>query len=280
MNCSVSFRFHRLLASFCLILLGVDAVHAQLDRGGIVGIVTDESQAVLPGAVVAIRNTETGQVATLLTDIAGRYAAPLLQVGSYAVIAEQVGFSKTVQNNVVVSVGQVTNVNLVLKVGAIDEQVQVTDAPPLIETQLSSLGTIETADRVVALPLNGRNFIQLAYLSAGANDGQAGGNLRQGTVENPRPQQRLSVNGLRTANNNWLLDGVDNNQYSNGGLLIMPAPEAIQEFRIEENSMSAEFGRGGSAVNVVLKNGTNTLHGGLTRFCAMMRWMPATSSIL
>src|SRR5215510_11493033 len=252
--------------SLCLILFGAKAVSAQLDRGGIVGIVTDESQAVLPGATIAITNIETGQITTMITDTAGRYAGALLRIGTYTVTAEQIGFSKTVQSNVLVSVGQVANVNLVLKVGTIDEQVQVIDAPPLIDAQSSSIGTIETAARIVALPLNGRNFIQLAYLSAGANDGQAGGNLRQGTVENPRPQQRLSVNGLRTANNNWLLDGVDNNQYSNGGLLIMPAPEAIREFRIEENSMSAEFGRGGSAVNVVLKSGTNTIHGGAYAF--------------
>jgi hypothetical protein len=202
----------------------------------------------------------------LITDTAGRYTATLLPVGTYTVTAEQGGFSKTVQSNVLLNVGQIASVNLVLKVGGLDEQVQVTDAPPLIDTQSSSVGTIETESRIVALPLNGRDFIQLAYLSAGANDGQAGGNLRQGTVENPRPQQRLSVNGLRTANNNWLLDGVDNNQLSNGGLIAMPPPDAIREFRIEENSMSAEFGRGGSAVNVILKTGTNTLHGGAYGF--------------
>src|SRR5438034_8955178 len=114
------------------------------------------------------------------------YTATLLPVGTYTVAAEQGGFSRTVQSNVELGVGQVANVNLVLKVGQIDEQVQVTDAPPLIDTQSSAVGTIETDSRIVALPLNGRNFVQLAYLSAGANNGQAGGNLRQGTVENPR----------------------------------------------------------------------------------------------
>src|SRR5262245_35023365 len=257
LNTRVRFVF----LSLGLILAGATAVVEQLDRAGIVGIVTDETQAVIPGATVAIKNTETGQVLMLVTDSAGRYAATLLRVGTYTVTAEQPGFSKIEQSNILLSVGQIANVNLVLKVGNIDEEVQVTDAPPLIDAQSSSVGTIETEVRVVGLPLNGRNFIQLAYLSAGANDGQAGGNLRQGTVENPRPQQRLSVNGLRTANNNWLLDGVDNNQYSNGGLLIMPAPEAIREFRIEENSMSAEFGRGGSEVNVVLKTGRTEFNG-------------------
>jgi hypothetical protein len=252
--------------SFCAVFVGAGVAGAQVDRGGIVGIVTDESSAVVPGVSVSITNIETGQVTTLITDTAGRYTATLLRVGTYTVVAEQPGFSKTVQNNVVLSVGQVANVNLTMKVGGVDEQVQVVEAPPLIDEESSSVGTIETEARIVALPLNGRNFVQLAYLSAGANDGQAGGNLRQGTVENPRPQQRLSVNGLRTANNNWLLDGVDNNQLSNGGLIIMPPPDAIQEFRIEENSMSAEFGRGGSAINVILRSGTNTLHGGAYGF--------------
>src|SRR5262245_4406180 len=153
-------RLRFALLSLCLVLLGARAANAQLDRGGIVGVVTDESQAVLPGTTVAITNTETGQVTTMITDTAGRYAGALLRIGTYTVTAEQIGFSKTVQSNVLVSVGQVANVNLVLKVGTIDEQVQVIDAPPLIDAQSSSIGTIETAARIVALPLNGRNFIQ------------------------------------------------------------------------------------------------------------------------
>lgn len=238
----------------------------QVDRSGIVGLVTDASGASIAGAQVKVTNTATGQATEIRSDEGGRYSAPLLRVGVYTVAAEHPGFSRTVQSNVAVEVGQFATANLTLSVGAPTTQVDVTAAPPLVDTQSGSLGTVESGKRVMELPLNGRNFVQLAYLSAGANDGQSGGNLRQGTVENPRSQQRLSVNGLRTANNNWLLDGVDNTQLSNGGLIIMPPPDAIQEFRIEENAMSAEYGRGGSAINVVLKSGTNVLHGGAFGF--------------
>ncbi len=249
----------------------------QVDRSGIIGLVTDQSGAFIAGAQVKVTNTATGQTTEVRSDEGGRYSASLLRVGVYTVAAEHPGFARTVQSNVVVEVGQFATANLTLSVGEPTTQIDVTAATPLVDTQSGSLGTVESEKRVVELPLNGRDFVQLAYLSAGANDGEAGGNLRQGTVENPRPEQRLSVNGLRTANNNWLLDGVDNTQLSNGGLIIMPPPDAIQEFRIEENSMSAEYGRGGSAINVVLKSGTNALHGGAFAFSAMRHWTPATS---
>jgi hypothetical protein len=223
----------------------------QVDRSGIVGLITDESGASIAGAKVKVTNTATGQATEISSDEGGRYTATLLRVGVYTVAAEHPGFARTVQSDFVVEVGQFATANLTLRVGEPTTEVDVTAAPPLVDTQSGSLGTVESEKRVVELPLNGRNFVQLAYLGAGANDGQSGGNLRQGTVENPRSQQRLSVNGLRTANNNWLLDGVDNTQLSNGGLIIMPPPDAIQEFRIEENSMSAEYGRGGSAINVI-----------------------------
>ena len=116
------------------------------------------------------------------------------------------------------------------------------------------------------MPLNGRNFIALAYLGPGANGGQTGSNASGNVFENERADKAISVNGLRVSNNNFLLNGVDNNEFGLGGHNCIPPPDAIQEFRTEESAMSAEFGRGGAAVNVVVKSGTNQLHGGAYEF--------------
>lgn len=239
---------------------------AQVDRGTIAGAVTDASGGVVPGATVTVTSTATNQSTKLVTDSSGNYIANLLRIGSYKVTAEKEGFQRTLQENVDVRVNDVARVDLVLQVGAMTQTVEVTGAPSLIQSETSSLGTIETERRIVELPLNGRNFIALAYLGPGANSGQQGSNVSGGVFENERGNEALSVNGLRVSNNNFLLDGVDNNEFGLGGIIAMPPPDAIQEFRIEENSMSAEFGRGGAAVNVVIKSGTNEIHGGAYEF--------------
>src|SRR5947207_9490516 len=239
---------------------------AQVDRGNIVGTVSDPSGANVEGAKVVIRNLATDQSVEVTTDSSGAYAANLLRIGTYTVTVERQGFKKAVEPNVEVGVNQVVRVNLRLQVGVATELVEVTGAAPLLQTETSSLGTIETERRISDLPLNGRNFIQLAYLGPGANSGQTGSNVSGGVFENERANEALSVNGLRVSNNNFLLNGVDNNEFGLGGVVVLPPPDAIQEFRTEENSMSAEFGRGGAAVNVVLKSGTNEVHGGVYEF--------------
>jgi len=248
------------------VLLLPDGAWAQVDRGAVSGTVTDASGGVVPGATVTVTNVDTNQSTKLTTDNSGGFVANLLRIGKYAVTAEKQGFQKTVQENVDVGVNQVVRVDLALQVGAMTQTVEVTGAPPLIQSETSSLGTIETERRIVDLPLNGRNFIALAYLGPGANSGQQGTNVSGGVFENERGNEALSVNGLRVSNNNFLLDGVDNNEFGLGGVIAMPPPDAIQEFRIEENSMSAEFGRGGAAVNVAIKSGTNDIHGGAYEF--------------
>src|SRR5436309_15361214 len=253
-----------------LFLLGLSPSNlwAQVDRGGVVGTVTDSSGALVPGVIITITNISTNQSTKLTTDVNGSYTASLLRIGTYTVTAEKEGFQKTIQSNVEVGVNQVVRVDLVLKIGEIKQVVEVIAAPPLLQTETSSLGTMETERRIVDLPLNQRNFIGLAYLAPGANSGQAGSNAsgETGAFENVRGNAALSVNGLRVSNNNFLLNGVDNNEFGLGGIIALPPPDAIQEFQTEENSMSAEFGRGGAAVNVVVKSGTNRIHGGAYEF--------------
>src|SRR5579862_3167631 len=255
-----------LLAFFGLFLLTTTPAAAQVDRGTIVGTVTDPSGARISTAQITVTNRETGQPIHLTTDDEGNYNANLLKIGTYSITATKQGFQTTAQPSVDVAVNQSVRVDLVLKLGSATETVEVTGAAPLLQTESSSLGTVETERRISELPLNGRNFIQLAYLGPGANGGQTGSNVSGGVFENERANEAISVNGLRVSNNNFLLNGVDNNEFGLGGVVVLPPPDAIQEFKTEENSMSAEFGRGGAAVNVVLKSGSNQIHGGVYEF--------------
>ena len=249
-----------------LVLALAPAALAQVDRGAIVGAVTDQAGGRIADAHVTVTNLAANQSTTMTSDAEGNFAANLLRIGIYSVSAEKQGFQKTVQQNVEVGVNQIVRLDLTLRVGSATDTIQVTVAAPLLETETSSLGTTETARRISELPLNGRNFIQLAYLGPGANGGQTGSNVSGGVFENERANEAISVNGLRVSNNNFLLNGVDNNEFGLGGTIALPPPDAIQEFKTEENSMTAEFGRGGAAVNVVLKSGTNKIHGGLYEF--------------
>ena len=248
------------------LLFAASLSYAQVDRGTIAGTVTDPNDAVIGGATVVITNTATGQAERLTTNETGAYTANTLLIGSYSVSAEKAGFQKVLQSNVNVDINKVVRVDLNLPVGTVSEQVEVTAAPPLVESETSSLGTVETQERIVDLPLNGRNFVQLAWLGAGANQGSQNNGPLRGTTDNNRPGIQVAVNGLTSFDNNFLLDGIDNNETGQGTLVVQPAPDAIQEFRVEENSMKAEFGRGGATVNVVLKSGTNQFHGGAYEF--------------
>ncbi len=262
---SVSSRVLK-LAFALVVITNASVLIAQVDRGSIVGVINDPSGANVSGAEVIIRNLATDQSISVTTDSTGAYAANLLRIGSYSVTVEKQGFKRAVKPNVDVGVNQVVRVDLNLQVGGANEVVEVTGVVPLLQTETSSLGTLETEKRISDLPLNGRNFIQLAYLGPGANSGMTGSNVSGGVFENERANEALSVNGLRVSNNNFLLNGVDNNEFGLGGVVVLPPPDAIQEFRTEENSMSAEFGRGGAAVNVVVKSGTNRIHGGAFEF--------------
>ena len=251
---------------FSLIALRGQPAFAQLDRGGIVGMVSDLAGARVTEANVTITNTSTNAEVTVVTNGEGSYSANNLQIGAYRVSANKSGFKVEVQQHVDISVNQVVKVDLALSPGSEAQTVEVNAAATQLQTQSSSLGTVESSQRISELPLNGRNFIALAYLGPGANGGQTGTNASGGVFENERGNSAIAVNGLRVTNNNFLLNGVDNNEFGLGGVIILPPPDAIQEFRTEESAMSAEFGRGGAAVNVVVKSGTNKIHGGAYEF--------------
>ena len=175
---------------------------------------------------------------------------------------EASGFTRSELSGVQVGVNQVVRVDVELKVGSASQTVEVSAASPILSTETSSLSTIETGQRIVNLPLNGRNFTQLAWLGPGATPGSSAGIGLTTSTDDPRQGVQLAVNGLFGFDNNFLLDGVDNNEFGEGTIAVQPSPDALQTFSIEESSMKAEFGRGGAAVNAVLKSGTNSFHGG------------------
>ncbi len=187
-----------------------------------------------------------------------------LGIGRYSVSVEATGFKKSLHNDLTLNVQDRLRVDASLEVGSVNDTVEVAASAPLLETDTSSLGQVVDSQRIVDLPLNGRYFTRLAVLTAGTAP----------TVHGARDENSggFTSNGVRPFQNNFLLDGVDNNSLSEDlvsqqSFVIGPAPDAIAEFKVQTNSMSAEFGRSGGAVlNVTIKSGTNQLHGTLYEF--------------
>ena len=244
---------------------------AQVESGKIVGTVKDASGAILSGAEVTLTETQTNAERNITTNSAGEYVATELKPGTYTVKAQKEGFKTAVEAAFKLDINQVVRVDFSLVVGSIREETTVTAAEPLVESETSSIGQVIDESRVHQLPLNGRDFIQLAYLSPGVNMGPAStgstGNVQQGNIpEDERGNGSIQVNGLWATNNNYLLNGFDNNEQQIGFELIEPPVDAIQEFKVQTNNFSADIGKGGAVVNVVTKAGTNTFHGSAFEF--------------
>jgi len=259
----------RILAFSLLMIAWTAAAYAQA-TGSIAGVVTDESGGVMPGVTIEVTNTATGQIRSTVTGADGYFAVPLLQPGSYDVKATLTGFKPILRTGTVVSVGDTARVDLRLTVGGVEESVTVSGDSPLVETSHATLGITIDQQKVVELPLNGRNFTQLGTLIPGvvAPPGGLGGAAGDATPGGfGAVTAGFSVNGMRNQSNNFLLDGASNNDTFNTGFVMRPPPDAIQEFKIQTHSYSAEFGRNaGSVVNVVTKSGTNELHGAAWEF--------------
>jgi hypothetical protein len=248
-----------------LTLLSVSCVYAQVDTGAIVGTVTDPSGAVLSGARVTLTNLDTNAMLSTETGPDGTYKFSPVKIGNYKIDVSSPGFQTVSQRNVTVNVNSDVLVNVALKPGNVSEVVEVTATPPVLETQNAAVGQVVDRHEVDSLPLNGRNFVFLAQLAAGVNTPQADtrGNAANGA---------FSANGLRPAQNNYLLDGIDNNSdavdFLNGtNYVVLPPVDAIQEFRVQTSDFSAEYGRSGAAVlNATIKSGTNSLHGTIWEF--------------
>jgi len=252
-------------ALFLVITLSVATpLWAQKDAGAIVGMVRDQSGAVVAGAKVTVTDVDHGTLLTISTNDAGEYVASPLHIGHYTVTVEKQGFKKAVAGPVQVNIQDRVGVDLKLETGIATEVVTVTGERAQLETETSDLGQVVDAQRINALPLNGRNYAQLALLGAGVALSEP--NSRVETTYG------FSANGARSLQNNFLLDGIDNNAnlgdvLNGAAYVVQPAVDAIAEFKVDTNAYSAEFGRGNGAIlNAVIKSGTNQIHGDLWEF--------------
>jgi hypothetical protein len=259
-------RGHSLRTLLVLLLCALPAAaFAQQETATISGTITDATGAIVPNAVVIVTNVQTGiSVRTEATE-AGTYVVPSLRPGDYSIAVERKGFQKTVRTGVTLQVAQVARIDVTLQTGALTEAVEVVGATPLLDTLTSSRGSVIDQKKIVELPLNGRDYNQLALLSPGVLPGTP-------RLASVNFKGVLNVNGNRTFNNVFLLDGVDNISYSNSFRgenvqLVQPSIEALQEFKIQTNAYSAEFGRSsGAVVNATIKSGTNTVRGSVYEF--------------
>src|SRR5579872_5568637 len=243
-------------------------LRAQVETGEIVGTVKGPAGAVVANASVTVIQVQTNVEKRTTTNSNGEYVVTELKSGNYIVSVERAGFKKAKQTEFKLDVNQVVRVDFTLALGTVNEEIVVTVAEPLVESETSSIGQVIEQARVNDLPLDGRDFVQLAYLSPGVNQGPtAGYTVQQGGIpEDQRGNAAIQVNGLTATNNNFLLNGFDNNEQQIGIEVIQPSIDAIQEFKVQTNNFGADIGRGGAVVNVVLKSGGNQFHGSIFEF--------------
>lgn len=251
---------HRWLLFLLAGLLVTAELFASGPTGSITGTVTDPSGALVRKAQITVLNEATNAVRNAETNDDGDYTVALLPPGRYSVSVESSGFRKSIFADVAVDVDQTVRVDFGLEIGAPTEEVRVKDTPPAIQTDTSTLGQVVNNRLVQQLPLNDRNFLSFALLVPGSQlPAEGSQNSTQGGA--------LSVNGAREQSNNFLLDGVDNNDPYINQYVALPSVDAIQEFKVESSDYSAEFGRAsGAQINVVLKSGTNSFHGTLFEY--------------
>jgi len=244
-----------------VVLASTVALFAQAGTAEINGTITDSSSAVVSGATVTISNPATGFSRVLKTNDQGIYSAPALLPGIYTIKVEATGFQAQSRGSVELQVGQAAALDFSLKVGNVSEVVEVTGGAPVLETESTSVGTVIENKRIVELPLNGRNYLQLASLIPGATTNGPASSQGQQRMGGARNQFALNVAGQRVHFNHYALDGMENTDPNFNTYLFLPSIDALQEFKVESGLFSAEYGRGIAQVNVSTKGGTNQLHG-------------------
>jgi len=263
-------QMFRLLASAIVVAFIVCPCRAQVATAELSGTLLDPSGSAVPNGKVIATDVATNLAHEAVVNSSGFYSILLLPPGTYTITAEAAGFRKLVQNNLTLQIAQQARLDLTLQVGDMNQTVEVTAQPPLLESESSSLGTVVNEKLVNDLPLNGRNFVQLATLSPGVNGVgySASGTIMSGArPDDRRPGTEIFANGNREGSNNFLYDGVDDNERLTLSIVLRPAVEAVREFKIQTNLYSAELGRdSGAVVDVVTKSGGNALHGSLFEF--------------
>lgn len=241
--------FSLALSASPLLLLGQTAQ--------ITGLVTDASGARVPQAAVTAKNLATGIENRTTTNSAGNFTIPQLSPGNYSVTVSKSGFNSIVRSPIKLDIAQIARIDFSLQVGHVTQNVTVSASTPLLQTQNAATGQVIGSTQVVNLPLNGRDFLQLATLTPGAIASGAGFFLNNNTIR---------VNGMRASNTIYSIDGVNSTDQTFSGVTMLPPPDAIQEFKVQTNTLDAKYGLGGAVVNVELKSGTNQFHGDAYEF--------------
>ncbi|MGB8987101.1 MAG: carboxypeptidase-like regulatory domain-containing protein [Candidatus Sulfotelmatobacter sp.] len=238
--------------------------------GTISGTIADKTGSVISGATVKISSQATGVVREAKTDDSGHYVMTLLPVSTYTIAAASQGFQTAQQKDVKLQTDQQLEVNFALVPGNVTQTIDVSASAVAVETTTPSLGQVINSQQVAELPLNGRDFVQLATLAPGTTQETNPGSFFNGgpsSEVSARGSYSLSVGGSRASSTDWLLDGNDNNELTAGGIAILPSIDAIQEFKVLTFTYSAEYGtRAGPTVLVTTKSGTNQIHGSLFEF--------------
>ena len=275
------------------LVLGILALPtlAQTNKADILGTVTDSNGAAVQGATVKVTKVDTGATREVKSGDSGEYQVPSLEIGIYKITVTKQGYQTVTQENIVLQTSDRLRIDLALPPGNITSVVTITAGAPLVESESSDRGTVVTGREVTELPLSGRNFTQLATLMPGvaqsgntgfggtgpdarqfnngdprAGSGGPGASNSQGSTENSRFARSgsgaLTVNGQRSTNNNFSLDGVDNNEPQFGTIGVFPNPDAIAEFKVTTSIARAEVGRAaGAVIETSIKSGTNQFHG-------------------
>jgi hypothetical protein len=265
-NCISTSLFWFLALTFT-VLFFPSAASAQFETATVLGSVRDPNGAPIEGASVSLTNAATRITASTTTDSNGDYQFVNVKIGNYQVTIEAQGFNRTVADNIDVTVNARQRVDLTLQVATANETVVVTDAANLLQSDSSEVGQVVQRKQIIALPLNGRSYANLALLSPGVRESSTNSSIGGGGRE-----AAFNVNGLRATFNNFLLDGIDNNAYgtsnqSFSSQVVQVSPDAIAEFKVQTNTYSAEFGRsGGAVINASYRSGTNEFHGSAWEF--------------
>ena len=265
MKMSVSLRTLRFCVCMMLFLGSAAYLQAQT-QGEITGVVRDSSGAVIPGATVTVVNPSTNFTRTAITNEAGVYSFPALQPGRYNLKVEIPGFRTHTLSDVELQVQQSARLDIVMQVGAVSEVIEVTGTTALISSENATVGTVIENKRIVDLPLNGRNFLQLVSLSSNVSYGFSGAGQADARQGGQRAGQNISVAGQRSMFNHFTLDGVENTDVNFNTYIVLPSIDALQEFKVQTGIFPAEFGRATTQINVSTKSGTNQFHGALFEF--------------
>src|SRR6266581_4711643 len=244
----------------CILVLSVLPATAQTD-GSISGVIRDASGAVIPGATVTVTNPATNQVRSAISNEAGVYNFPVLQPGKYNIKVELPGFRTITQNDVELQVQFAARIDFTLQVGDVSQTVEVEGTTALIATENATVGTVIENRRIVEMPLNGRNFLQLAALSPNVSYGFSGAGVADQRQGGSRASQNISVAGQRSEFNHFTLDGVENTDVNFNTYVILPSIDALQEFKVQTGIFPAEFGRATTQINASTKPGTNQFNG-------------------